>query len=109
MKWLRNDRVILVLLLMSSALAIFGIVRRVPENPRLNTWDGLLGPFAYVASYTLFRYLYERVFRREPTYDRGSWYDREEGRRQDLYDVGVHVLPMLIGLAVPVIMTKLLG
>ncbi len=41
-----------------------------------------LGPFAYVASYASLRYLYKRIFRREPTYSRGSWYDWEEGRRQ---------------------------
>lgn len=109
MKWLRNDRVLLILLLGTAFLAAFGFVGRVPENPRLNTWDGLLGPFAYVASYTSLRYLYKRIFRREPTYMRGSWYDWEEGRRQDWYDVSVHLLPMIIGLAVPVILTKILG
>jgi hypothetical protein len=109
MKWLRNDRLLLVLLLATAAMAVVGVLERVPENPRLNTWDGLLGPFAYVASYASFRYLYKRIFRREPTYIRGSWYDQEEGRRQDWYDVAVHVLPMMIALAVPVILTKILG
>jgi hypothetical protein len=109
MKWLRNDRVLLFLLLLSGVLAIIGVSGRMPENPRLNSWDGILGPFAYVASYASLRYLYKRIFRREPTYIRGSWYDWEEGRRQDWFDVAVHVLPMMIGLSVPIMLTKLLG
>ncbi|MEZ4755789.1 MAG: hypothetical protein R2817_03055 [Flavobacteriales bacterium] len=109
MKWLRNDRRLVVLLLLTGVLAVVGITGRMPENPRLNAWDGLLGPFAYVASYASLRYLYKRIFRREPTYCRGSWYDWEEGRRQNWFDVAVHVLPMMIGLGLPVIVTKLLG
>ncbi|MCB9164911.1 MAG: hypothetical protein H6592_15160 [Flavobacteriales bacterium] len=109
MKWLRNDRLLLILVLATAVLAIIGIVGRIPENPRLNTWDGLLGPFAYVGSYALLRHWYKKVFRREPTYQRASWYDHEEGRRLDWYDVTVHVLPMCVGLGVPVIATFILG
>ncbi len=109
MKWLRNDRVLWALLLATAVLAVYGLLERVPENPRLNTWDGLLGPFAYVASYASLRFLYKRILRREPTYMRGSWYDWEEGRRQDWFDVAVHVLPWMIALAVPVLLTRSLG
>ncbi|WKZ67523.1 MAG: hypothetical protein QY325_06260 [Flavobacteriales bacterium] len=109
MKWLRNDHLLLVLLVSTGALAVVGIIGRVPENLRLNTWDGLLGPFSYVACYASFRYLYKRVFRREPTYNRGAWYDWHEGRSQDWCDVAVHVLPLMIALAVPVLLTTFLG
>jgi 4-amino-4-deoxy-L-arabinose transferase-like glycosyltransferase len=108
MKWLRNDRVLLVLLLATTVLAMVGILGRVPENPRLNTWDGLLGPFTYVSSYAFLRYMYKRYFHREPTYERSSWYDGEEGRRQYGFDVAVHVLPMMIAFALPVLLTKVL-
>ena len=109
MKWLRNDRVLWALLLATAVLAVYGLLERVPENTRLNTWDGLMGPFAYVASYASLRYLYKHIFHREPTYMRGSWYDWEEGRRQNWFDVAVHVLPMMVALAVPVLLTRSLG
>jgi len=109
MKWLRNDRTLAVLLILTGLLAVIGVGGRVPENPHLNSSDGLLGPLAYVASYALLRYAYKAIYRREPTYDRGSWYDREEGRRQNWFDVAVHILPWMIAIAVPFVLTRLLG
>ncbi|MCC7502915.1 MAG: hypothetical protein IT229_10325 [Flavobacteriales bacterium] len=109
MKWLRNDRMIAVLLILTGMLAVIGVVYRVPENPRLNTWDGLLGPLAYVASYALLRQAYRSIFQREPTYAYLTWYDWEERRRMNWFDLGVHILPMLIGMAVPAIVTRVLG
>ena len=109
MKWMRNDRTLAVLFMVTGVLAIIGISGRMPENPRLNSWDGLVGPFAYVASYASLRYLYKRIYRREPTNNRGGRYDQEEGRRQNWLDVAVHVLPMMIGLSVPIMLTKHLG
>ena len=109
MKWLRNDRRLAVLFILTGVLAVIGVVGRVPGNARLNSADGLLGPLAYVASYALLRQAYKSIYRREPTYERASWYDREEGRKQNWFDVTVHILPMLIGMAVPLIVTQMLG
>jgi len=109
MKWLRNDRTLAVLLILTGLLAVIGVGGRVPENPHLNSSDGLLGPLAYVASYALLRYAYKAIYRREPTYAYQSWYDMEERRRMNGFDLAVHMLPCMIAMAVPVILTRLLG
>jgi hypothetical protein len=109
MKWLRNDRTLAVLLILTGLLAVIGVGGRVPENQRLNTWDGLTGPLAYVASYALLRHAYKSIFRREPTYAYLTWYDLDERRRMNWFDLAVHMLPCMIAMAVPVILTRLLG
>jgi hypothetical protein len=109
MKWLRNDRRLALLFILTGLLAVIGIVGRVPGNARLNTSDGLLGPFAYVASYALLRHAYKSIYLREPTYAYRTWYDLEERRRMNWFDLGVHILPYLIGMAVPAIVTHVLG
>lgn len=108
MKWLRSDRRLLILLLLTSVLAITGVAYRVPGDSRLNDWDGLLGPFFYVVSYGALRYVYKGIYRWEPTYAYLSWYDMEEKRRMNWFDLAVHFLPCLIALAVPVILSELL-
>ncbi len=109
MKWLRNDRVLTALLVVTGVLAIIGIVSRVQENPRLNAWDGLISPFAFMTSFAFLRYAYKAIYRREPTYSYLTWYDLEERRHMNWFDLAVHLLPFLLALAVPVILTRLLG
>ncbi len=109
MKWLRNDTLLCWLFGGSIILAIVGIVNRVPENPRLNSWDGLVGPLVYVSAYALLRWIYKQIYRREPTYIYVSRYDWEDRRKLDTLDYVVHVVPMLLALFTPAVLTRILG
>ena len=109
MKWLRNDTLLLWLLGGSIILAIMGMVNRVPEGPRLNTWDGLTGPLVYVLTYSALRWMYKRVNKREPTYAYMSRYDWEDRRKLDTLDYVVHLVPVLLGLVFPMGLTRVLG
>ncbi len=109
MKWLRSDALLWWLLIATIILATIGVINRVPENPRLNSWDGLTGPLVYVSAYALLRWLYKSIYRREPTYMYASRYDWEDRRKLDALDYVVHVGPTLLALFTPAVLTKILG
>ncbi|MFL5766002.1 MAG: hypothetical protein ACJ77K_18805 [Bacteroidia bacterium] len=98
-KKLRNDKIVLVLLLVAILLTIYPIyeiLAHVPFEGRHRSSITFFMPFIYVASYGLLRSLYKRIYRREPTYCRSSWYDPDEKRDQNALDIVVFILPILL-------------
>ena len=95
-KKLRNNRALIILSITSFLLAIPGVLIKVPEAAMLT------GAFIYLISYSLLRYIYIKKYSFEPTYNKSSWYDANEGRRQNWLDVIVYVMPILLSMIVPV-------
>lgn len=98
-KKLRDDKTLIVLLLVTGLITIFPIYQRILDLPyegRLRGSDTLFLPFLYILLYGFLRMVYKKIYRREPTYYRASWYDPEDGRRQNIFDVAVFILPILL-------------
>jgi hypothetical protein len=87
-KKLRNGHRLKILSVFSFILAILGLVIKTPEAASFSI------SFFYIISYAFLRYLYLRKYGLEPTYYNYSWYDAEEGRRQNWLDVIVYVVPI---------------
>lgn len=106
-KKLRSDKRISILVILTFPLAIFGLIIRSPEYQMkgANAADCLWSPFLCIALYGLFRYLYKKKYYCEPTYNRLSWYDPDEKRMQNWFDVIVHVVPFIFAVSVPIIIT----
>jgi hypothetical protein len=103
MKVLRNDKLIKRIIFIALVFATFGFFIRSKENDIGIGFAPAVfaSPLVYILSYALLRYLYKSFYRVEPTYNRSSWYDDEDGRRQNWLDVLVHVLPMFIAIIFP--------
>jgi hypothetical protein len=94
-KKLRNDRLLKVSSIITLLFAIPGVLIRTPEAAML------MGAFVQVVSYAFLRYLFKRKYNFEPTYNRMSWYDHEEGRKQNWLDVIVFVVPTMLSFTIP--------
>jgi hypothetical protein len=89
-KKLRSDRFIRYLALITFGFAVSGIVIRVPESAFFAS------AFIYLISYAVLRKFYINKYKVEPTYNRSSWYDPEEGRQQNGLDVITFVAPIFL-------------
>jgi len=110
MKLLRSDRVLFFLFPITLIIAVIGLIIR-SDNTRMvngNAADMLLSPFIYVASYTLLRYVYKRIYKVEPTYERYNWFDYEDGRKQNWLDVLVHLIPLMLCMTLPFVIEHFL-
>jgi len=94
-KKLRNDRSLRISSIITLLFAIPGVLIRTPEAAML------MGAFVQVVTYAFLRYLFKRKYSFEPTYNRMSWYDSEEGRKQNWFDVIVFVIPILLSFTIP--------
>ena len=110
MKLLRSNRVLFILTPIAFIIGLYGVLIRGAQTEMVNGngSDFLLAPFVYISSYALLRMLYRKVYKVEPTYERYSWYDAEEGRKQNWLDVTVHILPMMLSFVVPIIVGKII-
>ena len=111
MKLLRSDRTLIILTVLTIPIGVFGLCL-IGDNTEMVNGNGattLVSPFIYITSYALLRMLYKRIYKMEPTYERFSWYDAEEGRKQNWLDVTVHILPMLLGFIVPIIIEEIIN
>ena len=110
-KKLRDNKVILMLLFPALLLAAFGLLIRSPELQQkgANSADFFISPLIYLLSYGTLRHIYKKQYGVEPTYNRSSWYDPEEGRKQNGFDVLVFILPVFIAAIFPVLITSLLN
>lgn len=100
LKKLRDNRRILVALLFSLPFAIYALSEKITGNAfteKLRPTDALFMPLVTVCTYALLRYLYKKAYKREPTYNRSSWFDPEEGRNQNIFDLIVFISPMVMG------------
>ncbi|WP_271783403.1 hypothetical protein [Aquimarina algiphila] len=108
MKKLRNNKLLLILLLITLLIGLFGYIS---SNYYIAVLSGrlsysLFGPFIYVLSYGLLRIAYKKTFNKEPSYERYSWYDYEDGRKLNVFDLLVHIIPMLLGFILPILLFK---
>ena len=102
-KVLRNDRLIkkiIVLALLFASLGFFIQVEDKDVGPGFAPAT-LAAPLVYILSYTILRFIYKSLYKVEPTYNRSSWYDHEDNRRQNWLDVFVHLFPWLFSLIFP--------
>ena len=103
-KKLRDDKKVLQAIQIAALIALFPLIQktmRTPFHGHMRVTDTFFCPLITILSYALLRYSYKKLFRREPTYNRSSWYDPDDRRNQDLYDVIVFILPVVIGIIFP--------
>lgn len=108
-KHLRNNQTIQTLLIISAFYGFVSIFIHVfivwmDDLSSYSFWN----PFVYIALYGVLRYLNISIYHREPTYNKASWYDPSEGRKQNTLDVLVHLLPMGVSLIFPFLVKKLM-
>jgi hypothetical protein len=104
-KKLRNIFIIMVSLVACIIIAIIGFLIRSERTDMVagNAADSFFGPLIYIITFAFLRFIYKKKYSVEPTYNRSSWYDYEEGRRQNWLDVVVHILPLLLAIVLPLL------
>lgn len=100
-RYLRNNKSLKIAALVTLPLAVLGLLLETPEAAMFS------GAFVQVVSYGSLRFLFKRKYNFEPTYNRMSWYDDKEGRRQNWFDVIVFVVPLILSFIVPLALTIL--
>lgn len=108
-KRLRDNQTLKTLLWITTLVGVTGSSLRFFPNmdiSLLTTWS-FWNPFVYITLYAGLRHAYRLCYQREPTYHKASWFDPEEGRKQNTFDVFVHLFPMLMALIFPFIMQKI--
>jgi uncharacterized membrane protein YfcA len=98
-KKLRNNKALKIAASVTFPFAVLGVLLKTPEAAMFS------GAFAQIISYAGLRFLFKRKYNFEPTYNRMSWYDNEEGRRQNWFDVIVFVIPLILCFIVPLALT----
>jgi len=96
-KKLNNDDTIKISLFVTGFVATYPLILRLTHQPytgHARMTDAMFSPFIYVVSYGLLRFLYKKIYNREPIYNRMSWYDLDSRRKQNLLDVIVAVVPI---------------
>jgi hypothetical protein len=102
---LRDDVIITKVTVLTAILGVFGFALRSDalEMGAANAADWLWCPFIYITAYAFLRFLYKRTYHREPTYNRSSWYDPNDRRRQNSFDVAVHIVPIILSMSGPLL------
>jgi hypothetical protein len=100
-KKLRNSKSLNIAALLTFPFALLGFWLTIPEAAMF------AGAFVYVAGYACLRFLFKKIYNIEPTYNRGAWYDAEEGRKQNWFDVVVFILPLMSSMVVPIALVAL--
>ena len=109
MKAYRNNKVIIVMLVVTAIIAIVGVFLMAPATmtDRATKSEWFFSPIIFISSYALLRRVYKKKYSREPTYNRTALYDAEEGRNQNSFDVVVHVLPLVFSIVLPIIISSM--
>jgi len=81
-------------------IAMLGWFIKVPEAGMLT------GGLSYIICYAGLRHVYIRKYSIEPTYNRISWFDPDDGRRQNWLDVVVFVIPLLLSFIIPLMIVS---
>ena len=96
-KKLRNSTSINFVVFITLLISIPGFLIKAPEAGMLT------GGLAYIICYAALRHVYVRIYNIEPTYNRMSWFDPEDSRRQNWLDVVVFAIPLLLSFVIPLI------
>ena len=108
LKKLRNDRIIFILIKSTGLISVYAIFLKIQGLPfigRVRDSDALFLPFIYLLTYAVLRHFYKKTYNREPTYNRTSWYDSDEGRELNFFDVAVFILPPFFSILFPVLLS----
>jgi len=97
LKKLRDNSALKIALSVTLPFAAFGVFNRTPEAAMFS------GAFIQVISYACLRLLFKRKYHFEPTYNRSGWYDAEDGRRQNWFDVLVFIIPLMLSFVLPLV------
>ena len=110
MNLLRSKSTLIILLVFTFSIAIFGMLIRNETTKMVNgnTADMLLSPLIYILTFTILRYFFKRKFNVEPTYKRHTWNDYDAGRRQNWFEVLVFALPLFLSLILRFILERVL-
>jgi hypothetical protein len=106
-KKLRNDKNIRILIIITVLIAIYPLKLKLENAPYfgyMRVTDCLFLPFFYVSTYGLLRLIYKRIYKREPTYYRQSWFDPEDNREQNWFDMFVYIGSMFLPIIYVVLM-----
>lgn len=94
-KKLRNNHALKVATLITFPFAVLGVLLKTSESAMFS------GAFVYIITYSALRYLFKKKYEFEPTYNQMSWYNSEDGRKQNWFDVIVFVIPIMTSFIVP--------
>lgn len=108
MKLLRSNKTLIIITILTIPIAVLGLFMRGKETEMVNGNGAkfLISPFIYITSFALLRMLFKNIYKMEPTYEKHSWYDAEDGRNQNWLDLIVHILPMILSFIVPILIDK---
>ena len=98
-KKLRDNKSLKIAASITFPIAVLGLLLKTPEAAMFS------GAFVQIISYAGLRFLFKRKYNFEPTYNRMSWYDDEDGRRQNWLDVIVFVIPLISSFILPLALT----
>jgi hypothetical protein len=100
-KKLRNYKSISFVACITFLIAIPGLFITVPEA------GVLTGGLIYIICYAALRHVYVKIYNIEPTYNRMSWFDNEDNRRQNWLDVVVFIMPLVLSFIIPLVIVIL--
>lgn len=106
-KKLRSDKRILIALIASVVITIIGCII-YSDNYKMtgmNASNIYFGPLIYMITYSTLRYIYKKKYNQEPTYNKSSWYDYEEGREQYWLDLVVYISPIFLSVLIPIVIS----
>ncbi|PHN06584.1 hypothetical protein [Flavilitoribacter nigricans] len=106
---LRINRVLLFHFLLSSALLYVGIMHYPLQLPCRGNENGagfLFGPFAFVVSYAMMRWLYKRIYNFEPDIEAYSGYSSRDNRGLNFLDYLTALIPAVLSSIVSIILAN---
>jgi hypothetical protein len=97
-KLMRNKKVRISFMGLGLMMSVSQIILAIHEHTftRVTNSDTLHLPLFYLTVYNCLRYVYVKVYGVEPTYNKASWYDHDDGRKQNWFDVVVFFVPLLL-------------
>jgi hypothetical protein len=100
LKLMRNNKVRMSCMGLGLMMSGTQIILAIHEHTftRVTNSDALHMPLFYLTVYNCLRYAYIKVYGVEPTYNKASWYDPKDGRKQNWFDVVVFFIPLLLSL-----------
>lgn len=103
----RSSKRIKYALMITGVLALIGLVIRSPsyQLKGANVADTLLSPFICILLYAIARYVFLKIYKREPTMrdDIFEGIDDDTGRKISSADIIVHLIPFFISIFFPFI------
>ncbi len=101
--FLRNDKRIFKVILFLIMIFLTELLLIKFQFIELNNFDSIyliITPMVYIITYFILRKIFIYLYGMEPTYNRSSWFDYSEGRRQNGGDMMVFFIPLILAVTV---------